>query len=226
MTISPGKVGEVVKSGFLRRSFGTPVVRSAPIVLAERVTDLLGIVLLGVVAGAGVKGWPLLAVALVIVLVVLLGLRTRRLDRFPALGEARRTAAPLVRPGLLALATLIATVSWFFECLAAYVCVRGLGLDVSLVDTMLVFCLGSIAGAVSFLPGGLGVAEASMTALLRTVAGVAATAAAAATVLIRLATLWFAVALGLAGLGIESRLARSRGPAPAELGAGAASSAR
>jgi len=35
-------------------------------------------------------------------------------------------------------------------------------------------------------------------------------AAAAATVLIRLATLWFAVALGLVGLAVEERLARSQ----------------
>ena len=42
MTISPAKVGELLKSGLLRRSFGTPIRRSAPIVLAERVTDGTG----------------------------------------------------------------------------------------------------------------------------------------------------------------------------------------
>ena len=68
--------------------------------------------------------------------------------------------------------------------------------------------LGSLAGALSFLPGGLGVAETSMTGLIRVLGDVPKAAAAAATVLIRLSTLWFAVAIGLVGLAVEERLAR------------------
>jgi uncharacterized protein (TIRG00374 family) len=104
--------------------------------------------------------------------------------------------------------TLLSAVSWFFESLAAYVCVRGLDLDLSLGDTIVVFSLGSLAGAASFLPGGLGVADASMTALIRVLGDVPKAAAAAATVLIRLATLWYGVALGLVGLAVEERLYR------------------
>jgi len=106
--------------------------------------------------------------------------------------------------------TALSAVSWFCECLAAYVCVRGLDLDLSLADTVVVFSVGSLAGALSFLPGGLGVAEASMTGLIRALGDTTRVAAAAATVLIRLATLWFAVALGLIGLAVEERLARGR----------------
>jgi uncharacterized membrane protein YbhN (UPF0104 family) len=43
--------------------------------------------------------------------------------------------------------TLLSAVSWLFECLAAYVCVTGLRLDLSLADTIVVFTLGSLAGA-------------------------------------------------------------------------------
>jgi len=75
---------------------------------------------------------------------------------------------------------------------------------------VVVFSLGSLAGALSFLPGGLGVADASMTGLIRLLGDTSKAAAAAATVLIRLATLWFAVALGLLGLLVEARLARSQ----------------
>jgi uncharacterized protein (TIRG00374 family) len=52
-----------------------------------------------------------------------------------------------------------------------------------------------LAGAISFMPGGLGGAEAVMVALLMW-KGMAGADAVAATVLIRLATLWFAVAIG------------------------------
>jgi uncharacterized membrane protein YbhN (UPF0104 family) len=49
-----------------------------------------------------------------------------------------------------------------------------------------------------------------MTGLIRVLGDIPKAAAAAATVLIRLATLWFAVAVGLLGLAVEERLARNQ----------------
>lgn len=212
-TITPAKLGEVLKCGLLKRSFGVPVRRSVPIVLAERVTDASGVVVLAVAAGAGANRWPLLALALAGVAAIVLVVRSPLLERFSRLGEAPEAARALLETPLLLRMTALSAVSWFFECLAAYVCVRGLRLDLSLVDTVVVFSLGSLAGALSFLPGGLGVAEGSMTGLIQVLGDVPRAAAVAATVLIRLATLWFAVALGLVGLAVEEwqyRLQRRR----------------
>jgi glycosyltransferase 2 family protein len=208
MTISPAKLGEVLKCGLLRRSFAVPVRRSAPVVLAERVTDATGVVVLALAGGAGTERWPLLVAALVGVALVVVVVRGPFLGRFAILGEAPGAAAALLETRLLVAMTALSAVSWFCECLAAYVCVRGLELDLSLPDTIVVFSLGSLAGALSFLPGGLGVAETSMTGIIRVLGDVSRAAAAAATVLIRLATLWFAVALGLGGLAVEERHAR------------------
>jgi uncharacterized membrane protein YbhN (UPF0104 family) len=209
-TITPAKVGEVLKCGLLRRSFDVPVRRSAPVVLAERVTDATGVVVLAVAGGAGSDRWPLLVLAVAGVAVIVLVVRSPLLERFASLGEAPEAARLLLGSRLLAGMTAVSALSWFFECLAAYVCVRGLHLHLSLADTIVVFSLGSLAGALSFLPGGLGVAETSMTGLIRVLGDVPRAAAAAATVLIRLATLWFAVALGLVGLAVEQRLARAQ----------------
>jgi glycosyltransferase 2 family protein len=208
MTITPAKLGELLKSGLLKRSFDVPVRLSAPVVLAERVTDATGVVVLAVAGGAATQSWPPLAIALVAVVGAVLLVRSPRLERFTSLGEAPAAARALLATPLLVGMTLLSAVSWLFECLAAYVCVRGLELDLSFPDTIVVFTLGSLAGALSFLPGGLGVAETSMTGLMRALGDVSKAAAAAATVLIRLATLWFAVALGLVGLAVEERLAR------------------
>ena len=208
-TITPAKLGEVLKSGLLRRSYGVPVARSAPIVLAERVTDALGIALLTLLVGLGAAGsLPLVVVTLSLGVAVALLARTRLLDRFARLAHARTASAELLGARLLVSMSLVAAVSWFFECLAAWVCVKGLGLDVSLADTTVVFCVSTLAGALSFVPGGLGVAEASMIGLFHRLGGVSKPDAAAVTVLIRLATLWFAVVVGLVALGIEDRLER------------------
>jgi len=64
----------------------------------------------------------------------------------------------------------------------------------------------TIAGALSFLPGGLGVQEGGMVALLvQTAQGVGGATAAAATFITRLCTLWFAVAVGLVALSLGRR---------------------
>lgn len=213
MTLSPAKLGEVLKSALLRRSYGIPVSRSAPIVVVERMTDALGIVVLGVlalVAAQSSSGWPLLVVAAAGAALLVVALRAPLHPRLHRLAEARSAALDLVGVRLLLGATLLSAASWFFECLAAYVCVRGLGIDTGLADVTLVFTVASLAGALSFLPGGLGVAEGSMTALLQLLAGLARAEAVAATVLIRLVTLWFAVAVGLVALAAEQRFARRR----------------
>ena len=222
-TITPAKVGEVLKCVLLKRGFDVPVRRSVPLVLAERVTDATGVVVLALAAGAGTTRWPLVALAVVGVVAIVVVVRSPLLDRFKVLGEAPEAARVLLRTPLLVGMTALSAVSWFFECLAAYVCVRGLKLDLTLDDTILVFALGSLAGALSFLPGGLGVAETSMTGLIQVLGDASRAAAVAATVLIRLATLWFAVVLGLAGLGVElllERSARSRDDLESPVGGG------
>jgi uncharacterized protein (TIRG00374 family) len=54
-----------------------------------------------------------------------------------------------------------------------------------------------VIGAASALPGGLGAAELSIAGMLVLLLGLDADIAAAATLLIRFATLWFGVSLGL-----------------------------
>ena len=74
-----------------------------------------------------------------------------------------------------------------------------LGADISFSFAIFVYAISMLAGALSFLPGGLGGAEAIMISLL-VLKGMAMPAAIAATVFIRLATLWFAVLIGLLAL--------------------------
>src|SRR6185312_948054 len=44
LTVTPGKVGEVFKSLVLHETHRVPMPKTAPIVVAERVTDLIGII--------------------------------------------------------------------------------------------------------------------------------------------------------------------------------------
>jgi uncharacterized protein (TIRG00374 family) len=230
LSITPAKLGELVKSYLLREMHDVPAARTAPIVVAERVSDLVALLVIAVV-GAAVYGVAV-RLALVTGVIIAGGLvllawqaptralidlvtRPERLRRLRSpLHETLSHLAALCRPATLALATLIAVPAWGCECVGFWViCNAFPAASVSLPLASAIYAATTIAGALSFLPGGLGVTEGTMTlALVEVASHVDRSTAVAATLLTRLATLWFAVALGLWFLSLaRSRIAsRSR----------------
>ncbi|HVP21681.1 MAG TPA: flippase-like domain-containing protein, partial [Anaerolineaceae bacterium] len=106
----------------------------------------------------------------------------------------------LFRPGATLLAVGLGTLSWLGEGIGFYFLLLGLGLPPSprlLALAIFILAFSTIVGSVTALPGGLGAAEASIAGMLVLIAGLEPALAAAATLLIRLATLWFGVTLGL-----------------------------
>jgi glycosyltransferase 2 family protein len=230
LSITPAKLGELVKSYLLRELHDIPAPRTAPIVIAERVTDLIALVVLAVigVAAYGVEvTLVLVAAGLVTVGLVLLAwprpsrflidlvTRPRFTRRFrPALHETYDGLASLCRPKLLAIATGLAIPSWACECVGFALIVNAFpGAHVDLGLAMVIYAATTIAGALSFLPGGLGVTEGAMIILLVNGAtGLDRATAFDATLLTRLATLWFAVLLGVVCLAFaRARIARLKG---------------
>ena len=107
---------------------------------------------------------------------------------------------------------LLSTLSWYFECVAFWVVVHGFpGAAVGMQAGTFIYASMTVAGALSFLPGGLGVTEAGMLALLGQLgSGTGRSVAAAATFVTRLCTLWYAVIVGLVALFIFARRAHIR----------------
>jgi uncharacterized protein (TIRG00374 family) len=228
LSITPAKLGELVKSYLLSEMHGVPAARTAPIVVAERVSDLVALLVLAVI-GVAVYGvdprFVVVAGALVAIGLVLLAWQapTRALidlvtrpARFARLrGPLHETLghlATLCRPWPLAVATAIAVPAWACECVGFWViCNAFPGAHVEVGFAAAIYAGTTIAGALSFLPGGLGVTEGAMTlALVDGAAHLDRATAVAATLLTRLATLWFAVALGVAFLAIARARIRSR----------------
>jgi uncharacterized protein (TIRG00374 family) len=218
LTVTPGKLGEVLKSYLLRERRGIPMARTAPIVVAERVTDLISLILLALVGvltyGVGAAG---LLIGLAVVGLFLAVIAWRRLAlgviglvaRLPLirrvgrkLEEAYDSMAVLVRPGPLVVASALSAVAWFCECAGFYLVIGGFrGAAVSLHTAIFIYAAMTVAGALSFLPGGLGVTEAGMTGLLvRLGRGTSDATAVGATFITRLCTLWFAVGVGFVAL--------------------------
>ncbi|MFW5966919.1 MAG: lysylphosphatidylglycerol synthase transmembrane domain-containing protein, partial [Persicimonas sp.] len=120
----------------------------------------------------------------------------------PRLDEAYVSMRRLIDWKLMSWTTLLSIVGWSMEAFAFYLILQELGAETATFSlAAFVFAMTTILGAVTFLPGGLGVTEGSMIGVLM-VMGVVNTeaAAGAATYLIRFATLWFGVLVGLLAL--------------------------
>ncbi len=216
MTISPGKLGEVLKSLFIRQVSGAPVARTAPAVFAERATDGTGMVawgLLGALAFSFGPGALLLFLAATVAGIAVL--RSKRLSLLaervmlklpvvhrlaPHVGDFHGASNELLGMRPLIIGTAFSFASWGLEILAVYLCTVALGVSVPFLVIVFIFAVASLAGALSFVPGGLGVAEAGLAGMFGSVAGLSGGSAVALTFLIRLATLWFAAVLGILGL--------------------------
>lgn len=215
MGVTPGKLGEVLKSVLLFERRNVPIVRTAPVVIAERLTDLLALVVLTAVGslsfpmGTPIAAGSALAVGLITVacayrplaltLISLAG-RLPVVGRVaPKLSEAYESLAVLVHPVALVSGTALAVLSWGLECVGLYLIAHGF-IDVTLgwQAAAFAYSASTLAGALAMMPGGLGVTEVGMTGLLTALGGNGMTpaVAAAVTILVRLATLWFAVLLG------------------------------
>lgn len=212
-TVSPGKAGEAVRSLYLREH-GVPYADSIAALFVERVLDLMAIALLAsLFVLLDHSYWPVLAAALGVTLglVVFIGRPavTAMLDR---LGSARsgrvaaglkgianllRASRTLLSPKLLSSGLAIGLVAWGVEGIGLYWICGGLGIDTTVTIATGIYGIAVLAGgAAFFMPGGIGGMEVAMPALLVT-QGVPLTTAVIAMLLCRLATLWFAVVLGL-----------------------------
>ena len=93
---------------------------------------------------------------------------------------------------------------WAAEGLAFHLLLGFMGADIGLARSVAIFTFATLAGGLTGAPGGVGGAEAAMVALLA-LDGVPLETALPATALIRLTTLWFALAIGLLALPLAER---------------------
>lgn len=228
MTISPGRVGELIKPFMYKEYFGQKMRRSIPLVFCERVSDLLGMVLLAALTigyyvsgvqdarqkdeGSAALIYGFLVLTLVFMAFMLWLARSKRkvyslirwMTRHPRL---RRTGTrlqqlyfstyPLLTVKNLVITTLMAAVSWSFECVALLMILHGAGAEgINLGEASFVFCMATLFGGfLFFAPGGLGGFEGSAKVML-TLLGLSNAQIVPAILITRFCTLFFSVVLG------------------------------
>lgn len=233
LTITPGKVGEMIRTVYLRRLCGAPPNRTSAAIIAERITDGAAMLVLALVGlfefryGRPFLGLAVAALVAGILLIQrpeLLHALLNRVAGLPIVGGGITHARAFVdashtlfRPRLLTIGLGLSIVSWSGECLAFFLVLVGLGIDASwslLLAATFILALSSLAGGASMAPGGLGITDASVAGMLLLLIddpGMNRTVAVAATLLIRFATLWFGVLIGAIALALLERQTRHLG---------------
>jgi glycosyltransferase 2 family protein len=218
MSVTPGKVGEVLRSVLLRASNGIPFTRTAMVVVADRLSDLVALVVLALIGISDFQEYlPHVIVALVVVAAGVVVLGSPRLfggildgvGRIPKLAkladQAREliaSSAALLKLPRLGLLSAISVLGWGLECVGYWLILNAFpGVEASLRLCVFLWSATTLLGALSFLPGGLGATEGSLGLLVaRFALGVSSSVALASTLLIRLCTLWYGELVGAVAL--------------------------
>lgn len=222
MSVTPGRVGELIRMRWLRRETGWPVERTAPLALMDRASDLLAMsLILGLaisLSATGIRGaLPITLLALIAAYVatrprLLAGLATT-LHRitglwprlFARLRAASRSLARFSDPRTMTATAALGVIGWMAEGYAFYLLLMWMGADVGFWSAIAIFVFSALAGGLTGAPGGLGGAEAAMIGLLM-LEHVPLEISLPATLIIRLTTLWFAIGIGLAVFPFAERL--------------------
>ena len=213
LTVSPGKGGEVIRSLYMR-DHGVAYSESIAALFVERLLDFLAMVLLTALVISGARAYvPFLIVALICALVVLIILGRSSLPKWmeimssrhagrvapalSALANLLRSSHRLLQPGPVLIGLVLALIAWAAEGVGFYMILQGLRLQLSATSAIGIYAIAALAGAAAFfMPGGIGGMEVAMTSML-VARGAPLSAAVIATLLCRIATLWFAVIIGI-----------------------------
>lgn len=216
LTITPGKSGEALRSIFLkdhqisfRKSFGA--------FFSERFSDLIAVIVL---ASSGLlihpEGRPVLIIVAALALFLLYAIQkdtwlrgierwVRKVfpQRFSHIIEFSLETLIAFRncflPKVLIPSMILGVAAWGAQGIALYFILERLNFNVDVITSLYIYGFSLLVGAITLLPGGLGGTEVTMVKLL-TMHDVPASAAVAVTLIIRLATLWFSVILGIIAL--------------------------
>jgi len=224
-TATPGKVGEAVRSVYLK-PYHVSYVDSLSAFFVERFVDVIAMILLASLAAFAFEGMDwLVIVTTLIALMVLPMIHSERVkalmerfrqglasEKLRALGthmlKLLESSANLLRAGPLYGGLFLGAIAWAAEGYALFVVLDYLGVEMAVTLAAGIYGVSILAGAVSFMPGGLGGTEVVMGLLLG-LSGVEPVVAVSAVLICRIATLWFAVLVGLMVLtGLEFSGAR------------------
>lgn len=214
MTITPGGMGQMIKSHYLLKHHHQPVSKTLPIVLAERYSDIIALVsfimLFTALNNITILTTPILVIAVVVALGGIV-VRSRSLFHFVlellmklsifksfqnSSIEFNSTLVSLFQNESLFICWLLGMAASFFDAVGIFMCFESLKLNFNFGFTSAFGFSSILFGAISFIPAGAGITEVSFVQLLSHY-GIEISKAAALVLLVRLLSVWYSTFIGV-----------------------------
>ncbi len=214
--ITPGQVGVLMKSQLLKTSSNIPRTKTIPIIMIEKIYDLIGAIVASII-GIVILG---LDSALILIAVISLSLifffmyykpatekffnKVVKLKFFSKhienISEFQNTIRESTNVKISTISTTLGVLYWFIMGAAAYFILISFDVNVlHYLEIVSIYTTSILLGAISFIPAGIGVTEGSITGLF-TLYGIDISTALILSVMIRILTLWYSVAIGFISL--------------------------
>ena len=210
--ITPGQIGVLIKSQILKTSFNIPRTRTVPVIFIEKMYDLVGAILASIIGIIILGIEPYLIIVAILVLAIIFffmyyrpasKLFFKRITktkffskRVDNISEFNKIIQKSTNPKVATICILLAVTYWFIISIAVYYTL--IAFDINMLDyfkVLAIYATSSLLGAISFIPGGIGITEGSITGLF-TLNGIDVSTALILSIMIRIFTLWYSVGVG------------------------------
>jgi glycosyltransferase 2 family protein len=227
MDITPARIGRVVAAYTLNKITKIKFAQIVPIVTMDIFTDFLGTAILALIISLYLNRYVVYVAVVDFLLLIpfvfiiddwLYNLIKKHLKSgkflrlFSIYGDQYYTSQSMLNNPKIYLTSLIFTLpAELLNSMALYFTLQSIGVIPSISESIFAYSTTLIFGMVSSLPGGIGVTDGTMVALLNTVYGLSTAVSSAATIMSRMATLWFGVILGAVFLAYTIRYWNPKG---------------
>ena len=216
LSITPAKVGELLRTQILREKSGIQRTQTTPLIFIEKFYDLLGAVIASSIGilffpqiGIIVMGGFILSITIFILfsskitfdksIIVLSKFKFTKKFIEP-LSKSHEILKTSTKFKIFTPSIILSVLYWITISSAVFYVLKSLSIDsLGFVEIASTYASSLFLGALSFLPGGLGIAEASFTGLLN-LQGISLSMAVVIVIIVRLFTLWFNVVIGFIAL--------------------------
>ena len=214
--ITPGQIGALMKSQILKTSSNIPRTKTVPIIVVEKVYDLIGAILASIIGIIILGMEPHLIIIAILVLVIIFFFvyyrpaseiffkQITKRKFFSKYIENISDFYEIVHKStnvkVATICILLAVTYWFIISTAAYYTLIAFDIDVlDYLKVLAIYTTSILLGAISFIPAGIGVTEGSIMGLF-TLNGIDVSTALILSVMIRVLTLWYSVCVGFIAL--------------------------
>lgn len=212
MVSTPGGIGGLIKSHFLKVKYNENISKTSTVVLLERYHDLLAVTAILIFTLFIFFNWQFLVTAIAVgILAIIIYAVIRNTEflsiflirmkkikifsKFTPNQEFNNSLKTLTKGRTIFVGFIISIAAFLFDGASVYVGFLSLNKDLGFVNTIQYYYTSLLLGALSFLPAGIGITEGSFIGFLVS-RGLELSLASSLVLFSRLTTIWFATVIG------------------------------